>query len=58
MRKNWIKDQDLMKLKQIVYNPRGYLKEEAKDYKRYESTMEQDFWNSKIDTKTFSYYEN
>ncbi|MFZ4704808.1 MAG: hypothetical protein ACOYMF_02250 [Bacteroidales bacterium] len=58
MRKHWIKDQDLMKLKQMVYNPRGYLKEEAKDYKRYESTMEQDFWNSKIDTKTFSYYEN
>lgn len=58
MREHWIKDKDLLKLKQMVYNPKKYLREEAKSYKQYEATMEQEFWNSKIDTKTFSYYEN
>ncbi len=57
MREHWIKDKDLLKLKQMVYNPKKYLREEAKNYKKYEAEMEQAFWNSKIDTKTFSYYE-
>jgi hypothetical protein len=34
------------------------MKNEAKAYKLYEKTMVQEFWNSKIDTKTFSYDEN
>jgi len=58
MREHWIKDKDLLKLKQMVDNPEKYLQEEAKSYKQYEATMEQEFWNSKIDTKVFSYYEN
>jgi len=58
MREHWIKDKDLLKLKQMVDNPKKYLREEAKNYKQYEATIEQEFWNSKIDTKTFSYYEN
>lgn len=58
MREHWIKDKDMLKLKQMVDDPKKYLLEEAKNYKQYESTMEQEFWNSKIDTKTFSYYEN
>lgn len=58
MREHWIKDKDLLKLKQMVDNPKKYLSDEAKSYKQYEATMEQEFWNSKIDTKTFSYYEN
>ena len=58
MREHWIKDKDLLKLKQMVYNPKRYLRKEAKSYKQYEVTMEKAFWNSKIDTKTFSYYEN
>jgi hypothetical protein len=58
MREHWIKDKDLLKLKQMVDNPRKYLRDEAKSYKLYEAAMEQEFWNSKIDTKTFSYYEN
>ena len=58
MREHWIKDKDLLKLRQMVVHPKKYLKLEAKDYKRYEASMEQEFWNSKIDTKIFSYYEN
>jgi hypothetical protein len=58
MREHWIKDKDLLKLKQMVDNPKKYLREEAESYKQYEATMEKAFWNSKIDTKTFSYYEN
>lgn len=55
MREHWIKDKDLLKLKQMVDNPKKYLKVEAKNYKRYEKTMEQEFWNSKVDSKTFTY---
>lgn len=58
MREHWIKDKDLFKLKQMVDNPKKILRDEAKSYKQYEVSMEQDFWNSRIDTKTFSYNEN
>lgn len=56
MREHWIKDKDLFKLKLMVDHPKKYLREEARNYKKYESTMEQEFWNSKIDAETFSYY--
>lgn len=58
MRDHWIKDKDLFKLYQMVNTPKKYLKYEAKNYKKYETNMEQEFWNSKIDTKAFSFYEN
>jgi hypothetical protein len=58
MRSHWLADKNLLKLKQMVDNPKKYLKEEAGNYKVYEATMEQEFWNSKIDTKNFSYYED
>ncbi|MDH5599014.1 MAG: hypothetical protein OEY34_07815, partial [Cyclobacteriaceae bacterium] len=58
MREQWIKDKDLNKLRMMVEHPKKYLKNEASEYKQYEKTMEQQFWNSKIDTKTFSYYDN
>ena len=58
MRENWIKDKNLVKLKQMIDNPKHYLQSEAKNYKTYETTMEREFWNSRIDTKTFVYYEN
>lgn len=57
MRDHWIKDKDLLKLFQMVNTPKKYLKDEAKNYKKYEADMEQAFWNSKIDTKLFSYYD-
>lgn len=57
MREQWIKDKDLLKLKKLLNNPKKYLHDEAKVYKLYENTMEQQFWNSRIDTKTFSYYD-
>lgn len=57
MREHWIKGKDLLKLRQMVYKPEKYLKEVSGEYKQYETTMEQEFWNSRIDTKTFSYYE-
>jgi hypothetical protein len=58
MREHWIKDKNLLKLRQMIENPKRYLKTEANYYKLYESTMEQEFWNSRINTKTFSYHEN
>ncbi|RNI25788.1 hypothetical protein [Rufibacter latericius] len=58
MRENWLQEKDLLKLKQMIDKPRKYLQGEAKNYKRYESTMEKQFWESKIDTKTFSAFEH
>ncbi len=58
MRENWLKNKNLLKLKQMVFNPERYLREEAKKFKQYESTMEQEFWSTRIDTQTFSYYED
>lgn len=58
MRSHWIKDKNLQTLKQMFYNPKKYLEEEAPVYKKYETQMEREFWNSKIDTKNSSYYEN
>lgn len=58
MRENWLQDKNLLKLNQMVDHPKTYLRQEAKKYKPYEATMEQEFWNSKIDTKRFSYHDN
>lgn len=55
MRQHWIKDKDLSKLNQMLNAPGRYLKREASNYKEYEKTMEMNFWNSRIDTKSFSY---
>jgi hypothetical protein len=58
MRNDWIKDKDLPKLRLLVKNPDKYFRKQAAEYKTYETIMEQLFWNSKIDTKIFSYHEN
>lgn len=48
MRKSWIKDKDLLKLRQMIEDPVDYLEDETEAYKEYEVTMEQEFWNSKV----------
>jgi len=58
MRESWFKDKDLFKLRQMVRNPGKYLREEARSYKEYEKTMEEAFWDSRINSETFSYHEN
>jgi len=58
MRENWLKDKNLLKLAQMRTMPKAYLKAEAKVYKTYEADMEEQFWNSKIDNKIISHYEN
>jgi hypothetical protein len=55
MRAHWLPEKNLLKLKQMFDYPHAYLKAEAAQYKRYEQQMELDFWNSKIETKTYSY---
>jgi len=57
MRSSWIKEKDLGKLARMLMVPKIYLKEEAADYKRYETVMEREFWNTRIDNKMFSYYD-
>lgn len=58
MREHWLKDKNLYKLNQLLVHPSHYLKREAGFYKKYESDIELNFWNSRIDTQKFSYYEN
>ena len=58
LRKNWLEDNRLLKLRQMVKNPRRYLRKEAGSYKEYEKKMEELFWNSRIDTKSFTSNEN
>ncbi len=55
MREHWIKDKDLSKVYMMLYHPKWFLKSEAATYKANERQMEEDFWNSRIDVKTFSY---
>lgn len=57
MRDHWLKDKNLWKLRQLIENPKAFFKAEAKEYKKYEEEIEHTFWNSKIDTKNFSYHE-
>ena len=58
MRNSWLKDEDLLKLRQMTYHPDKYFRKQAGEYKSYESLMEQIFWNSKIEAETFSYHDN
>lgn len=57
MRSSWVKEKDLGRLARMLMVPRLYLKEEAADYKRYETVMEREFWETRIDNRMFSYYE-
>ena len=57
MRSHWLKEKNLPKLRQMLHNPRKYLRTEAKAYKQYEATMEEQFWNSKIESNPFTLYE-
>jgi hypothetical protein len=57
MRSTWIKEKDLGRLAQMLMIPKMYLKNEAADYKRYETVMEREFWGTRIDNKMFSYYD-
>ena len=55
MRQSWLKDKNLLKLRQVIKNPSQYLKDITKEYKTYESEMEREFWNSKINKNSFSH---
>ncbi len=56
MRKEWLAEKDLFKLKDMFENPKEYLKSEAKRFKIYEANIEKEFWDSRIDTKKYTYY--
>lgn len=52
--RDWTASRDLYKLRQMLKNPRRYLRKQASEYKEYESKMEELFWNSRIDKNVFS----
>lgn len=57
MRASWLGDKNPEKLRQLIRRPAEYFRAEASVYKTYEHTMEDAFWNSRIDTRNFSYHE-
>ncbi|MBL0073452.1 MAG: hypothetical protein IPP34_17215 [Bacteroidetes bacterium] len=57
MREHWLKDKDLLNLNRWLIIQK-VSSGRSKILQKYESTMEEEFWNSKVDTKAFSYYEN
>jgi hypothetical protein len=58
IRADWLREKNPTKLHQLVSRPGDYFREEAKNYKRYEHTMEEAFWSSRIDTRSFTYHED
>ncbi|MCX6257485.1 MAG: hypothetical protein NTW49_06260, partial [Bacteroidia bacterium] len=58
MRNSWLHEKNKFKLWQMLHTPAAYLRHEAKKFKIYEHNMEQQFWDSKIETNQFSLYEN
>lgn len=55
MRNSWIKDKNLLALKQMLEDPKEYLKDQTESYKLYEKNMEEEFWNSKIESNILGY---
>ncbi len=53
MRDNWLKEKNISKLRQMLLRPEQYFRDEAKPFKMYEKYMEEEFWNSKIETNQF-----
>lgn len=58
MRESWLRDKDLITLRQMIRKPAKYLKNQAANYKAYEKTMEEAFWGSRIQSKVFSQAAN
>lgn len=47
IREEWIKEQDFVKLNQMINRPEKFLRRAAKDFKKLEPDMEHTFWNSR-----------
>lgn len=57
IRDEWAKEARPKKLRELILYPKRYLKQEAKTYSELEFELEQDFWNSKIESINFNSYE-
>jgi hypothetical protein len=47
MRQEWLAEEDAGKVAEILWSPRSALRTMAPEFKKYESTMEAAFWNSR-----------
>ncbi len=57
MRESWLDDKNLLKLNLLLENPDKFFKKEARKYSKYEKEIEEIFWSSRIDTKTYNQNE-
>ncbi|MBK9048085.1 MAG: hypothetical protein IPL74_15870 [Bacteroidetes bacterium] len=54
---HWLKDKDLLKLKQMVDNPEFFGKKQILQKVPESTKWKKNFGIQKVDTKAFSYYE-
>ncbi len=57
IRDEWAKESEPNKLRELILFPKRYLKNEAKSYSELEFELEQDFWNSKIESINLDNHE-
>lgn len=57
-REQWTREKDLLSLYGMRRNPGRFLQRHASDYKRYESMMEEAFWNSRVNHQIITSHEN
>lgn len=55
MREQWLEEKNTAKLRQMFMQPARYLKSETAAYKKYETTMEEAFWGSRIEKNMISH---
>lgn len=53
-REEWYKEQNLDKVRMMIFNPQKYYKSVTKEFKKYETEMEDMFWNSRVQSVTQS----
>jgi len=54
-RSSWTKDKNMGRLMSMGLTPKSFLKKEIKAYKKFEETMEREFWDSRFTSKDLVY---
>ena len=50
LREEWMKEKNIPLAQMLIYNPKKYYKIMAKEFKKYETEMEEIFWNSRVES--------
>lgn len=50
LREEWMKEKNIPLAKTLIFNPKKYYKIMAPEFKKYETELEELFWNSRVET--------